>query len=144
MSATEPLCLLIGINPSVLQKEEIIILEAELFVCLCEELKEIFKAQYKHYFRLMKFTEEMEDAMLESNFISLIIKDILLTEEYTLQGIAHYTNTPEDVVHEIVSGRNASPSATFLRRAIELHRLVRRDLYGAIIKKITSKYLTAA
>ena len=82
--------------------------------------------------------------MLEANFVRLIIKDILATEEYNLKGIAYYTDTHEDVVQEVIDGRNTNPSATLLRRSIDLHRLVRRDLYHSIVKKIATEYLAVA
>ena len=144
MSATEPLCLLLWINPNKLPKSEYFLFEAELFIRICEELKEIFRNRYKDYFSLMKFNAEKENVMLEDNFARLIIKDILSTEEYNLSGIAHYTNTHEDIVQEVVDGRNTSPSAIFLRRIIYLHQSVRRELYVAIIKKITTQYLAVA
>ena len=144
MSAIQGFCHLFGINGRTLSREENFILEAELLVRVCGELKEIFRVQYKNYFKLMSFTIEMENTMLEENFIRLIIKDILSTQEYTLQGIAHYTATHEDVVHEVMIGKNTNPSASLLRRMIELHRLVRRDLYQNIAKKITEDCLAVA
>ena len=66
-----------------------------------------------------------------------MINDILLSEEYTLPGIACYTQMPEDVVNDIATGLNTNPSVKFIRRIIELHRIVRRDLYAQIMKKIT-------
>src|SRR5258706_15604165 len=98
MSAIEPLCRLMKINSSVLSYEENFLLELELFARICEELKEIFREQYRDYFRLMKFTLEKENHMIETRFIQLIIKDILSTNEYNLKGIAYYTDTFEDVV----------------------------------------------
>ena len=144
MSTTEPLCRLIGIDPKTLSKEESMLLEAELFYNICEELTDHFKKQHKDYFRLMKLTKEMENVMLEENFIRLVMKDILSTNEYTLDGIANYTDTHEDVVREVILGRNSNPSAMLLRKTIELHRLVRSELYGEFMKKIAEKYLTAA
>src|SRR5438445_253063 len=129
MAATELLSHLIAIDLSKLSKKEIILLEAEFFARICEELRESFRKQHKDYFRLMKFNTEKENIMLETNFVRLIINDILSTEEYNLNGIAHYTDTHEDVVQEIIDGRNNNPSATLLRRSIDLHRSVRRDLY---------------
>ena len=143
MAAMEPLYRLINIEVSVLSKEEKIFLEAALFAHVCEELKEIFREQHKDFFRLMKFTEDMEDTMLEAYFVRLIIRDILSTEEYTLSGIALYTDTHEDIIEEFFSGQNTSPSALFLRRLIELHRTIRRTFYLAIMKKITSEYSPA-
>lgn len=142
MSAAEPLSHLIGINSCELSKEENILLEAELFTLICGELREIFREQYKDYFRLMKFTVKKENIMLETKFVRLIIQDILSTKEYNLKGIACYANTHEDVVQELVSGLNISPSVALFRRIIELHRSVRRDLYQMLVKKITEKLVT--
>lgn len=61
-----------------------------------------------------------------------------------MQGIARYADIPEDVVNELASGLNTKPLATCLRKVIELHRLVRRELYQTIGKKIVAAYLTAA
>lgn len=144
MSAPEPFRNLIRINAAKLSKEECILLEAELFVRICEELKEVFRKQHKDYFRFMKFSLNMENTMLESNFIRLIIKDIMSTGEYTLQGIACYTDTHEDIIHELAAGLNTKPLATCLWKTIELHRSVRPELYNAIVKKVASEYVAVA
>lgn len=141
MSATEPLCHLIGIDPYKLSKEENVFLEAELFYWICETLKEHFKKQHMAYFNLLKFTTSMENLMLEENFIRFVMKDILITQEYTAEGIANYVDTHVDVIHELIMGRNSNPSAVLLRRTIELHRSVRRELYTELMKKIAEKYL---
>lgn len=144
MPAREPLYRLIGVTISKLSKEEIILLEAELFARICEELKETFRKQFRDYFYLMKYTIEKENRMLDSNFMCLIIKDILSTGEYDLKGIAYYTDTFEDVIEEVILGLNLSPSAKFFQKLIDLHRLVRRDLYSLIIKKIAKQYSAVA
>ena len=141
MTAMELFYQWIGISFSQFSKEEVLLLEAELFVRVCEELKEVFRQQHKDYFLLMKFTIEMENAMLEANFVRLILNDILTTEEYNLSSIAYYIDTHEDVIQEVIDGRNTSPSATLLRRSIDLHRSVRRDLYNSIVKKIANEWL---
>jgi hypothetical protein len=92
----------------------------------------------------VKTTIEKENTMFETNLARLIVHDILLTGEYTLDGIAQYANSHEDVIHEIFTGQNPNPSAILLRRLLELHRMVRRELYLAISKKITEKYLSVA
>ena len=56
-------------------------------------------------------------------------------------GIACYTDTHEDIVHELISGLNTKPLPIFLRKAIELHKSVRKDLYQVISKKIADEYL---
>ncbi len=144
MSATEPFYRLIGITSSQLTKEERLLLEAEIFIRICGELKEIFRKHYRDYFCLMKFTIEMENNMLESQFARLIIQDILATGEYNLAGVAQYTNSYEEVVEEIMTGLNLTPSAIFMQKLIELHRSVRRELYTSIIKKVAENYLAVA
>lgn len=143
MSATELLCRLLEINPQKLSREENMLLEAELFTRLCEELKGIFKNQYynKDYFRLMKINLEKENEMLEVNLLCCIIRDIVATGEYTLAGIAYHTQIPEDVLSDIASGLNTSPSLPVSRKIIDLHRSVRSDLYREIMKKITAEHL---
>ena len=144
MPAIQPLCIMIGINPKDLSKEENLILEAELFSRVCEEIKEEFRKHYAQYFRWLKFTTKEENIMLEANFLRLIIQDIIATEEYTLQGVACYTDAPIDVIQEIFDGRNTNPSTCVLRKTIDLHRTLRRELYFTIIKKIAMTYLTTA
>lgn len=140
MAALEPLCYVIGINPKKFSKEENKLLEAELFIKICNELREVFREQNKEFFNLMRLTTEQEDIMLENNFIQLLIKDILCTGEYTLQGVAQYTDTHEDVIHDLASGINTKPLAYCFRRIIELHRYVRIEIYKAIGKKISDQY----
>jgi hypothetical protein len=140
MSAMQSWCYWAGVCHKKLTTNEYLLFEAELFTRICEELKEIFRQKYKEFFHLMKFTVEMENEMLEVNFLRLIIDDIVSTEEYSLNGIANYTNTHEDVVQEVVLGLNLNPSATFLQRIIQLHRSVRQELYQKIIEKIISEY----
>jgi hypothetical protein len=139
MSALELLCHVIGVDSQKLTKEETLLLEAELFYQLCDALKEILNMQFKDYFQLFKFNSEMEDAVIEANFMRCIINDILSSETYTLSGIAFYTQTPEDIIYELAAGSNTSPSFYLSRKIIELHRSVRPELYRDILKKITCK-----
>jgi hypothetical protein len=141
MPALEPLCLLIGIHPKNLTKEEKRLLEADLYIKICIELKEIYRERYKHYFRLMNFTKDQEDAMLEEKFLQNILKDILLSQQYDPQGIAIYTDIPLDVILELISGLNTQPSAICFRKIIELDRNVRGEVYNAIGKKIATELI---
>ena len=113
-----------------------LIFEAEVILNIYTELIYIFKKEYKNYFNLIKLTLKMENEMLEKNFMRFIINDILLTEDYTLEGIALYTDTPKDVVIEFASGLATNPSAHFFLKIIALHRSVRPQLY----KEITSNF----
>jgi hypothetical protein len=141
MPASELLCNLAGVKPCNLSKEENFLIEAELFTRVCEKLKEIYQAKYKNYFQLIKYGKEKEIEMLDDSFTRCIINDILATEEYTLSGIAYYTQTPEEIVFELACGNITNPSVVFFRKIIELHRSVRSDLYREIVEKILSEYL---
>jgi hypothetical protein len=142
MSSRESLYFLMGMNLENLSKEEILLLEAELLLRIHKELIEFFKKGHEEFFRSMKFTTEMEKNMLETNFINLIVRDILSTEEYTLDGIAYQTRIHEDVLRELASGLNTNPSAESLLKIIELHISIRKELYDSIKKKIAMELLT--
>jgi hypothetical protein len=85
----------------------------------------------------MKLTIETENIMIESKLVFLIIEDILATGEYNLSGIAHYTNTDEEIIEELLIKHDTNPSALFFRKLINLHRSVKRELYDEIIKKLS-------
>ncbi|OGT38524.1 MAG: hypothetical protein A3F11_04525 [Gammaproteobacteria bacterium RIFCSPHIGHO2_12_FULL_37_14] len=135
MSAMEPLCLLAGIDPKRFSKEKRLLLEAEFFSRIYKKLEDNFRKQYTNYFNLFRFTLNREDIALEENFVRSLIQNMLSSGDYTVQGIARYTNTPEDVLMEIIVGLNPYPSAIFLRRLIELDRAQRRDFYHTLVKE---------
>src|SRR5690242_21207102 len=136
MSAIPSWCSIMGICTKNLTKVEALLLEGELFTQVCHELKEIQKTKYQEYFQLINLTKEKENQMLEENFLCFIMNDILATKEYDPKGIATYTDTPIDVIQACVAGYHSRPSAILLQRGIELHRLVKSELYLAIIQKI--------
>lgn len=138
MSATEPLFELLGWSAAQLSQEEKMILEAELFFRFCEELMSRYKHEHLQYFKLLKTESDKDTNMLDADFTRLIIKDILISEEYTLDGIAVYANTHKDVIYDVVMGYNASPSVMFVKSMIALHRTVRPELYQQISRKILS------
>ena len=136
MSAIQELYYPYMTSPHKLSKYEKNLLEASLFTYICEELTKIYQYINKDFCRLIKMTTEMENEMLESNFIRCIINDILSTGEYDAKGIACYSNIAEDVIDEIAMGINTSPSLSLSRKIIELHRFVRPNIYHDILGKI--------
>lgn len=134
MASIQPLFLLLSVDLRKFSKEELIFLEAELFSRLCDEIEVIIMEKNRIYFEIIKLQKENE--MIENKLIHFIIHDILSTQEYTLSGIAFYTNAPEDVIHDLASGRNPNPTFLLSRKIIELHRTVRQNLYQEIAKKI--------
>jgi hypothetical protein len=140
MSAAQTFYQLLNVNIQGLSKHEIKILEVELLIRIYEELKEMIRAQNKDYFNLIKVSIEKESTMIEANFIRCIVNDILSTEEYSLPGIAYYTDTPEEVVYDIASGCNSYPSFLFASKVFELHRSIRPNLYREVMNKITETF----
>src|SRR5687768_12181162 len=136
MAAMELFCRILNVNPHRLSKHEHLILEAELFYHVCNELQNIFRKQFKDFFRVLKYNTEMEDAMIESNFLRCLIQDILTSDSYTLEGIACYTHTHEDIIYDIITGQNKNPSLQLSRKIIELHRTIRPELYKEILEKL--------
>jgi hypothetical protein len=141
MPAMELLYSLFDIDSKKISKAEALILEADLFTRLCKELMNFFEVQYKEFLQFLKFDFNTEEKMLNANFIRCMINDILSTEEYSLNGIANYTQMPADILFDLASGQNSDPSLILSRRILELHRSVRPDLYRGIIKKIKKDIL---
>ncbi len=72
--------------------------------------------------------------MLDTQVTKEIIKDILQSNNYTLSGIAYYTNIPEEILDEILCGKNGNPSIQTLRKLLELHHTLYPNFYSEISK----------
>lgn len=138
MAAEEFFCQIVGINPFKLSPNENLLLETELFFQLCTELKSVYTLQHRTYFQTFNFNLEMEQAMIDDNFVKCIVMDLM--NEYTIEGIALHTHLPEDVIYELATGRNTNPSLKCIRKIIELHRQTRPTLYHTLVKKIVSQH----
>lgn len=137
MAALESLHHFLDFDQNKLSKEEKLILEAELYLRISDEIWKAYQTQYKDYFHLVKINLEKENVIMELHVIRCLINDILKSEAYTLSGIACYTQTPEEIVQDLLIGYKVSPVIAFTRKLIELHKIIRPDLYRAILKKIT-------
>lgn len=136
MSAVMPLYNLIEMDVDNFTQIEKNFLDTVLFLNVCEELKMLLFKEYKNYFLAIKDNVQKEKVMLEQNFIGCILNDILATKEYSLAGIAYYTDTPEDVLYDVIAGTNINPAFSLVRKVIELHRLIRSDLYLSLLNKV--------
>lgn len=139
MMKMELLFNLTGINLNRLSRDEKFLLISYLFTHIHRELFEKFKSHHQIYLQISRHDLSTEDAMLEANFIKYLIRDILSTEEYSLTGIANYARIPEDVIYDLFTGLNKNPSSSLWNKVIELHSIVRSDLYQELIAKIISK-----
>jgi hypothetical protein len=139
MATMEYLCSLAGINPCRLSKEENLLLEAILTCTFCDELTQFYQKMMPTYF--IKKHQEKDDKMVHSNVINLILQDLLRSNDYTITGVATYSNVPEEVIYDIAIGNNNNPSLEVSRKIIELHRNARVDLYQKVMQKITAGYM---
>ena len=73
MAALERLSHFIGIDSKKFTREEILILEAELYTRVHEEIWELHKFQHKEYFYLFKLTNEMENMIMEIRTIRCLL-----------------------------------------------------------------------
>lgn len=130
MATIEYLCCLSGFDPRMLSKEENWLLEAALLGCICDELALIFEEHNKF----------KENNMMHNNVINRILLDLLRSKDYTIEGVAAYSNVPEEVIYDIAIGNNSNPSLDVSRKIIELHKSARVDLYQKVMQKITATY----
>ncbi|MFZ2315067.1 MAG: hypothetical protein WAW86_05360 [Gammaproteobacteria bacterium] len=136
MAATMPLYNLLDIDLDNLTTQERSFVDMILCVSLCEEFRHQILAQYKGYFNSIKENAEKERSMLEQNIIGCILNDILSTNEYSLSGVAYYTNTPEEILMDVSTGSNLNPTFNLSRKLIDLHRTVKPQLYVDLLRKI--------
>ena len=138
MASLELLCHFMGIDSKQFTKEETLILEAELYKRVQEEIWELYKFPHKDYFYCFKLNNEMENIIMELHMIRCLITDILKSEAYTISGISYYTQTPEEIIQDLLMGNKIGSVIAFPRKLIELHKSIRPEIYLNIIKKISS------
>jgi hypothetical protein len=125
-----------NVLPANLTRTELLVVELAFLIHIHASLKDWIRESYKEYFHTLNFTQEMEEEMIKANLISNLIKDILITQQYTIEGIAMYTNAPPEAIEDVLSGKNHQPSFELAQRIIDLHKMVRPKLYKEIINKI--------
>ena len=140
MATVEYLCCMAGIDPKKLSKEENLLLEVVLICGVCDELVQVYKIKFPDNIR--KNFQEKEGMITHGNVINLIVQDLIKSNDYTITGVASYSNVPEEVIYDIAIGNNNNPSLEVARKIIELHKTARAELYQKVMQKITASYMT--
>ena len=83
----------------------------------------------KNYFSMECYT-------VDSKIIQFLIKSIVDTGEYTLEGIAYYTRIPFDVIFDAACGNNVQLSITLWVRVIHLYMQVKPDVARLLFDKL--------
>lgn len=140
MATMEYLCCMAGIDPKKLSKEENLLLEAVLICDICDELAQVYQIKFPD--NLKKNFQEKDGMITHGNVINLIVQDLIKSNDYTITGVAAYSNVPEEVIYDIAIGNNSNPSLEVSRKIIELHKTARAELYQRVMQKVTSTYQT--
>lgn len=108
------------------------ILKAILVGCSHRLLYELFRQQIQLVENL--YIEESYE--MDSQIIQFFLKQIVETEEYTLEGIAYYTRIPLDVIYDAAAGLHNQLSVTLWARVIELFMQVYPEVARILIDKL--------
>lgn len=111
-----------------------------------QKLFKTFLAGFLHRFfrklfqNQMQYNEDynlMECYGMDSKVIKLIIRDILETGEYTLEGIAYHTNIPFDVIFDAACGNAFHLSITPWAKIAELYMQVKPDVAKLLLNQLS-------
>jgi hypothetical protein len=73
---------------------------------------------------------------MDNQIIQHIIKDILETGDYTMEGIAYYTKVPFDVVCDAASGIHNQLSITSWASIVNLYLQVKPDISQMLVDRL--------
>lgn len=107
-----------------------------LKVILIRYLHQVFCELFKHKLQLNKKNSSLECYAMDSKILQLIIKGIIETGEYTLQGIAYHTRIPEDVIYDAASGISNQFSVTPWAKVVDLYLQVKPDTAQVLIARL--------
>lgn len=77
----------------------------------------------------------LEFYSMEKNVIQFVLREIVETEEYTLEGIAHSTRVPLDIIYDAACGINKQLSISAWSKIMDLYLQVRPDVKEVLIKR---------
>ena len=78
----------------------------------------------------------MESYVMDSKILQLLIKGIVDTGEYTLEGIAFHTNIPFDVIYDAACGINYHLSVTAWAKVVDLYMQVKPDIAQILYERL--------
>jgi hypothetical protein len=107
-----------------------------LKVILIGYLHQVFCELFKHKLQLNNKNSSLECYVMDSKILQLIIKGIIETGEYTLQGIAYHTHIPEDILYDAASGISNQFSVTPWARLVDLYLQVKPDTAQVLINRL--------
>jgi hypothetical protein len=107
-----------------------------LKIFLLSHLQKVF---YELFYNIIQNTHNnlsMEHYAMDNKIIQLLIKNIIDTGEYTLEGIAYYTHIPFDIIYEAACGINNQFSITSWTKIVSLYIQVKPEITELLINKL--------
>ena len=103
---------------------------------LLSYLHHLFCELFQNKIQLEKTFSSMECYTMDNKIIQFLIQEIIDTEQYTLEGIAHYTRIPFDVIFDAACGNNTQLSITPWARVVDLYMQVKPDVSQLLLNKL--------
>ena len=107
-----------------------------LKVFLLGRLYQIFCELFQNKIQDSQYFFPTECYKMDSKVIQVLIQCIISTGEYTLEGIAHYTHIPFDVIYEAACGINKQFSIIPWSKITDLYLQVNPHIEQVLIDKL--------
>ena len=108
------------------------ILKAFLLGHLHQLFCKLFHSKIQQY----KTDSSMECYTVDNKIIQILIQGIVETGEYTLEGIAHVTRIPFDVIFDASCGNSNQFSITPWSRIVDLYTQVKPEIAQLLFNKL--------
>lgn len=99
-------------------------------------LHKLFCEIFRNQIDCNQYNCSMESYAMDSQIIQGIINGIIETGEYTLEGIAYYTEIPFDVIYDAALGVHNHFSITPWAKIANLYLQVKPDITQLLIDKL--------
>lgn len=103
---------------------------------LLGQLHQLLSGLFRNKIQFDQNNSSMECYAMDSKIIQLLIQSIVETGEYSLEGIALYTQIPLDVIYDAACGVNNQLSITPWARVVDLFMQVKPDVTQILIDKL--------
>lgn len=103
---------------------------------LLERLHRLFIELFDSKIQYNQKNFSMECYAMDNKIIQLLIQGIIETGEYTLEGVAHSTHIPFDVIYDAACGINNHISITAWTKIIDLYIQLKPDTVQALTNKL--------
>ncbi|HEX2549651.1 MAG TPA: hypothetical protein VHM20_07470 [Gammaproteobacteria bacterium] len=107
-----------------------------LKVFLLNQFHQIFFELFNNQLKSDACNFSMECYAMDSKIIQLVIKSIVDTKEYTLEGISYHTHIPYDIIFDAACGINNQFSVTLWIRIVNLFMQVRPDIGNILLDRL--------